>query len=117
MSNALETDPMPSITGERIAALMWRHRYTVKGLADAIGKGRSSVSVKLNGHARWYLDELVSVADALNTTVGYLLGETNDDARPDHLGRNHTKAPASNETGADDLSRLRESNSRPFHYE
>ena len=69
---------------------MFRHRMTVTSLAAAIRKGRASISLKVNGNARWYLDELVLVAGALDTTVGYLLGETDDDRRPAHM----QKAPA-----------------------
>src|SRR5690554_643769 len=104
---------MPDVTGERIAALMWRHKYTVKGLADAIGKGRASVSTKVNGHARWFLDELIAVAEVLDTTVGYLLGETDNDARPEHLRDSNAKAPGSEEPGANVMWARRGSNPRP----
>ena len=80
------------ITSERMAALMWRHNYTVTSLAAAIGKGRVSISTKMNNHKRWYMDELVAIAEVLYTTVGYLLGETDDDRRPEHL-RTKKKAP------------------------
>ena len=80
------------VTGERIAALMFRHKLTVTTLATAIGKGRASISTKVNGHARWFLDELVDVAEVLDTSVGYLLGETDDDRRPAHL-RHKEEAP------------------------
>lgn len=88
------------VTAERIAALMWRHNLTVTSLAAAIKKGRVSISTKMNGHARWYNDELVAIAMVLDTTVGYLLGETDDDRRPSHLPKN--EKPSAEAKGGDD---------------
>ena len=87
MSISWIADEQKDITGERITALMFRHRYTVSSLAAAIGKGRAAISTKVHGHTRWYGDELVAIAAVLNTTVGYLLGETDDDRRPAHMSR------------------------------
>lgn len=81
----------PTALNERIVGLMFRYNHTVSSLAASINKGRASISTKLHGHACWYLDELVLVAKALNTTVGYLLGETDDDRRPEHMRNNPTE--------------------------
>ena len=80
-----DLDVITTLTAERIAALMWRHGLSVSSLARRIRKGRVTTSTKMNGHARWYADELVRIATVLDTTVGYLLGETDDDQRPAHL--------------------------------
>jgi hypothetical protein len=111
MSIKRNDDLVPDLTAERIAALMWRKRLTVSSLATAIGKGRASMSTKINGHARWYLDELIAVSTVLDTSVGYLLGETDDDTPPSRL-RGHEKAPVADTTGADQWAR-RGSNPRP----
>lgn len=99
MSTTIKAEEHVDVTGERIAALMFRHRYTVTSLASAIGKGRAAISTKVHGHARWFLDELVAVAEALDTTVGYLLGETDDDSRPAHMNV-QKMAPTADAMGA-----------------
>ena len=112
MSMQIQDSKSRDITAERIAALMWRHSSTVTSLAAAIGKGRVSISTKMNSHARWYNDELVDIARVLDTTVGYLLGETDDDRRPDHLPR-YENSPATEVTGEFDECALRDSNPWP----
>lgn len=101
----------PAVTGERIAQLLWRNNLTIASLAREVGRDRSLFSLKMNGLRRWYLDELLEGAETLDTTVGYLLGETDDDKRPAHL-RGHEEAPKADAEGAEEWAR-RGSNPRP----
>lgn len=85
MSIAMPHERESNVTPERIAALMWRKSLSISSLASKLGKDRAQVSRKMHGHARWYADELIDAAAVLGTTVGYLLGETDDDRRPSHM--------------------------------
>ena len=93
MSDAQQTHPREDVTAERITILLFRTRRSVSALAREAAIDRPSLSAKMHGHRRWYLDEIQSIARILDTSVSYLLGET-DDARP--LTQ---KVPASFETG------------------
>ncbi|WP_414531139.1 helix-turn-helix domain-containing protein [Leucobacter chromiiresistens] len=84
--------------------LLWRAHMSVASLARQIGRDRSAFSLKLNGHRRWYLDELIEIAAELDTSVGFLLGETDDDRRPEHL-QSTQKAPTASAVGADGVGR------------
>lgn len=93
--------PAPEVAGERIAMLLFRNKLTVAALGRAMNKDRATMSTKINGHRRWYLDELVSIAAILDTTVGFLLGETDDDSRPSHLpGANKSTPITKSDEGA-----------------
>uniref|UniRef100_UPI0035BE7F0B helix-turn-helix domain-containing protein n=1 Tax=Pseudoclavibacter sp. RFBI5 TaxID=2080578 RepID=UPI0035BE7F0B len=63
---------------------MWRKRMRQIDLSAAIGVAQPNLSAKLRGARRWYLFEIVGIAQALGTSVAYLIGETDDDA-PLHL--------------------------------
>ena len=56
-------------------------RLTKKGLAEELGLSVATASRKLNGHIEWTARELVQLAEVLNTTVAYLIGEVGDPAR------------------------------------
>ena len=98
------------MTGERIALLLWRNNMAVASLAREIGKDRSLISLKMNNHRRWYLDELLDVAEVLDTTVGYLLGETNEDRRSSIVAQMQN-TPTANDEGI--WRAPRDSNPRP----
>lgn len=68
------------LTSERIVALLWRKRMRQIDLSAAIGVAQPNLSAKLRGARRWYLFEIVGIAQALGTSVAYLIGETDDDA-------------------------------------
>ncbi|WP_445238432.1 helix-turn-helix domain-containing protein [Leucobacter sp. USCH14] len=90
--------------GERIAALLWRNSLTISSFAVRLGKDRAQVSRKMHGQARWYVDELADAAGILNTSVGFLMGETDDDRRPAHL-ESARKAPTASAVGAEGVGR------------
>ncbi|MBR22441.1 MAG: hypothetical protein CMF57_08405 [Leifsonia sp.] len=69
------------VRGERVVALMWPRRISQARLASAIGVDPSSFSQKLRGKRPWYLREVTQLAIELNTTVAYLIGES-DEVRP-----------------------------------
>ena len=49
-------------------------------LSAAIGVAQPNLSAKLRAARRWYLFEIVGIAQALGTSVAYLIDETDDDA-------------------------------------
>lgn len=79
--------------------LLWRKKLSIAGLGRLIGLNRSSTSLKMNGHQRWYFDEIQMIARQLETSVAYLTGETND---PHPL---NAEVPASAETGTGSVAR------------
>ena len=69
------------VRGERVAALLWARGVTRRELANRCEINNTALSAKLHGRRRWYLNEVASIAEALDTTVGYLIGEE-DDPKP-----------------------------------
>jgi transcriptional regulator with XRE-family HTH domain len=66
--------------GERIRALRIKKGLSQKALADYMGMRESTVSRYENDKRLYQWDGLVSLADALDTSVDYLLGRTNVNA-------------------------------------
>ncbi len=62
--------------------LMWDNRIKQAELAAAMGIGSDSLGRKLKGERGWALAEIIDVARALDTTVAYLAGET-ENPHPD----------------------------------
>ena len=81
MSTAnVTTSPVTTSINERIVLMMFRRGIKQQQLAEAAGVDAGTVSRKLKGRARWYVDELGAVAAALDTSIAYLTGETPDEA-------------------------------------
>ena len=66
---------------DRIVGLLWTREVSISEFARVLGMAQPTLSMKLHGKRRWYLEEVLEVADALGTTVAYLTGET-EDPRP-----------------------------------
>ena len=64
--------------GERAHMLIWRSGKTQNDIADRIGMESSALGKKLRGKNGWALQELIDLASALNTSVAYLVGETEE---------------------------------------
>lgn len=62
--------------GRRVHTLMWDQQVTQVAFADAIGMDQSSVAKRLRGKLGWHATHLMQAAQALNTTISYLVGET-----------------------------------------
>ncbi len=94
---------MDAEVGRRVHMIMWDRRVTQTALGRLVGLDQSSLGKRLRGERGWSLDDLRAVAGALGTTIGYLVGES-EEPQPD---------------GPDEgsESHLRESNPRPIHYE
>lgn len=106
METAKETRNTPSRDadaelGKRAHMLLWGAGRKQGDVAAEIGISSGSLGLKLKGQRGWALSEVMGIARALNTTVAYLTGETDEPLRPAPIGA---------------LSRLGESNSRPSHY-
>lgn len=70
---------------ERLVALLFREHVTRAELAEQLRLTPAAITRRIQGEIDWRLSELNAVAERLSTTVGYLLGETDDDRRPAHL--------------------------------
>ena len=89
--------------GRRIHALMWQQRIKNKDLAVLLDLEPTGISKKLRGSSKFSIEQLVDAARALNTTVAYLVGETEN--------------PHPGKPGGGSSSHLGDSNPRPIHYE
>lgn len=70
-----------SLISDRIELLMVKARLRSRSeLARKTGINRATISLKLNNHRRWTIEDLRQLAPVLGTTVSHLLG---DDKRPD----------------------------------
>ena len=69
------------VRGDRVAALIWEQKLNLKVLADRCDMHNTTLSQKLHGRRRWYLTEVARMAEVLDTTVAYLIGE-DDDPKP-----------------------------------
>jgi transcriptional regulator with XRE-family HTH domain len=67
--------------GRRVHLMMWDRKITQVELGRTVGMDQSSLGKRLRGERGWSLDQLASVAGALETTIAYLVGET-DDPKP-----------------------------------
>lgn len=56
--------------------LIWGAGRTQGEVAAAIGMSSGSLGLKLKGQRGWALAEIIAIASELNTSVGYLVGET-----------------------------------------
>ncbi len=63
---------------DRIAALLWQAGMSRAQLGAALDMQGPAISHKMHGKRRWYLEEVVRLAEVLDTTVAYLTGETDD---------------------------------------
>lgn len=93
------------IVGERVHRVLWLRKISQSEFAPKLGLSQSGLSRKLRGDRAFGIDELLTIADLLGVDVSDLLpkkvydDETPPDS-PDGVG----------------VSRLGESNPRPFHY-
>lgn len=58
--------------------LMFRQKIKQNDLGRALGLNQSGVARRLRGETSWRSSDLIAAARLLNTTVGYLIGETSD---------------------------------------
>lgn len=66
--------------GRRVHQLMWDRQITQTAIGLRVGMDSSSVAKRLRGKLGWNAGQLVSFAAALDTTVAYLVGETEEPA-------------------------------------
>lgn len=59
--------------------LMWDRQVKQAELASRLGIQQSALSKKLRGHRPWTVDELLTTAAFLQTSVGYLVGEVREE--------------------------------------
>lgn len=87
--------------GERIHTLMWRKKVQNKDVAELLGLDPSAIGKKLRAEQKFSVQQLVAIAAYLNSTVAYLVGETEN--------------PHQSPDGGDE-SRLSDLNRRPVLY-
>ena len=66
----------------RVNELMWMRKVTQAKLAKAIGIGQSTLSRKISAHVGWSVSDLVAVSKCLETTISFLLGESDNPDDP-----------------------------------
>ncbi len=71
-----------ALVGRRVHMLMWDQKVTQVQLGGRIGMDQSSLGKRLRGERGWTVDQLLTMARVFNTTVSYLVGET-DEVRPE----------------------------------
>ncbi len=93
-TNALDYD---AFVGRRVHQLMWDQKMTQTAFGERIGMDQSLVAKRLRGKVGWGVQNLVDAAKILNTTVAYLVGETEDPTppRPVSVGAEGLEPPAS----------------------
>lgn len=62
--------------GTRAHMLMWKEGLKQGEVATAIGMSSGSLGLKLKGQRGWALAEIIALAETLNSSVAYLVGET-----------------------------------------
>ena len=62
--------------GTRAHMLIWSEGRKQGDIATAMGISSGSLGLKLKGQRGWALAEIKALAQILNTTVAYLVGET-----------------------------------------
>lgn len=62
--------------GTRAHMLIWSEGRKQGDIATAMGISSGSLGLKLKGQRGWALAEIKAIAQILNTTVAYLVGET-----------------------------------------
>lgn len=68
-----QVDATAIAVGERIHALLWRHKITLGQLGDAIGVSQSTASKKVRGVVPMTVSELVRTAQLLGVDAASLL--------------------------------------------
>lgn len=97
-----KSEPIDVAIGRRVHTLMWEQRIKNKDLAALLGLEPTGVGKKLRAEAKFSIEQLVTSARILNTTVAYLVGETENP---------HPVTPDGGPS-----SHLGDSNPRPIHY-
>lgn len=71
-----------ALLGERAHILIWRAGRTQGSVAEALGIEATAFGKKLKGKNGWALQEVLDLAAELDTSVAYLLGETEEPSGP-----------------------------------
>ena len=65
--------------GERAHMLIWRAGRKQGEVAEQVGIEPTAFGKKLKGKNGWAIQEIIDLADALGTTVAYLVGEVEEE--------------------------------------
>lgn len=79
--------------GKRAHMLMWSHGLKQGDVAKRIGMSSGSLGLKLKGNRGWALAEIIAIAEVLNSSVGYLVGE-HENPHPNNTGGGSTEPPS-----------------------
>lgn len=79
---SIDADDLNEEIGRRVHQLMWDRKVTQTEFGRVIGMDQSSVAKRLRGKLGWSAAQLKITAAVLNSTVAYLMGETEDPYRP-----------------------------------
>lgn len=62
--------------------LIWRAGMTQGAVAEEVGMEPTALGKKLRGKNGWAVQELIDLAAVLGTTVGFLVGESEESPSP-----------------------------------
>ncbi len=87
---------MSEIITERLKKLMAEKRYSKAEISDRLGIGYSTLWRRLNGERSVNVDFLSELAKILDTSVSYLIGETDNPERGGSIVVSETHSQAQN---------------------
>lgn len=92
---AIEPD-LDAQIGRRVHQLMWDRHITQTAVGARVGMDSSAIAKRLRGKLGWNAAQLKAFAAALDTSVAYLVGET-ENPHPGNPsgGKNGHEAPSS----------------------
>lgn len=71
------------VRGDRVFSLMWKRKVrSMSALAARVHIDATTLRRKMAGERRWYLHEVRDIAEVLETTTSYLIGESDVEDAP-----------------------------------
>jgi len=64
--------------GTRVHMFMWQQKVSQVAMGQLLGVNQAGVARRLRGQTSWSVGELITIAGRFETSVAYLIGETDD---------------------------------------
>lgn len=80
MLRAMQTPTRREEIAANVRAAKARRRVSDSVIADALNLPRSGVSERMNGHARWQIEEIEALTEILDVPLEQLLARNADQA-------------------------------------
>lgn len=92
--NALDSESIDAAIGRRVHQVMWDRQVTQTTFAEMIHMDQSSIAKRLRGKLGWSAKHVAQAAEALNVSVAYLFGETDNGPHAHEAHESHPEPPA-----------------------